>query len=110
MKQFIAFIALMLMFSCSSNEETLEVSLTSAQCKMCAKSIKKAVKTLDGISYASVDHKKKIATIKYDKTKLKPAAIENVIAEAGYHANKTMRKDYAYAKLDDCCREPQDRE
>jgi len=80
------------------------IAVLTVKCGMCAKTVTKAVKELDGVSDVTVDRKTHVAKIKYVASKTNVTAIEKQIAGAGYTANKTERDAKAYEALSDCCK------
>jgi copper chaperone CopZ len=80
-----------------------EISVPTAQCSMCAKTIKSAVKDVKGVYAADVDVEDKVASVRYDDKKTDVGTLENAIAEAGYDANDVKRNETAHAKLPACC-------
>ena len=87
-----------------AKSETTKIELQSMVCGSCAKTIKQTLATLDGVEEVDVDLKAKIATVKYEPSKIDLPKIETAIANAGYDANKTKRNPDAYDKLDACCK------
>lgn len=79
------------------------ISLPTAQCSMCEKSISTALKEVDGVTLAKVDAKAKSAHVHYTSADVKVADLEKAIAAVGYDANDTKRDEEAHAKLPACC-------
>jgi hypothetical protein len=48
--------------------------------------------------------------VKFDKEVTDLNKIENAITAAGYDADNKKANPDAYAKLDDCCKKPEDRQ
>ena len=106
----IVLLTLLLLNSCSNaNIKTVDVALPSIQCESCVKTISTTLKNVDGVDHFSINLKKKSAKVTFNTTKIKQVDIEKAIAAEGYHANKTLRFATGYAKLDECCREPEEK-
>ena len=88
----------------SSSLETATIKANSMVCGTCAKTIKKAVYTVEGVKDVNVDVDKKIVEVKFVPAQTNLATIEQAITEAGYDANDKKRDADAYAKLDECCK------
>ena len=80
------------------------ISLPTAQCGMCEKTIKTAVKKVDGVSMVNVSAKEGQAHVHFAKAEVKVEELENAIAAVGYDANDTKRNEEAHAKLPQCCK------
>jgi len=83
--------------------EEVAIKIPTAACEMCAETITKAVKTVDGVKEAAVDLEKKIVHVKYLLGKAKKADLEQAVAKSGYDANETKRDQKAYENLPACC-------
>ena len=101
----IAVVALLL-FGCQkdSSLETATIKASTMVCGTCAKTIKKAVYTVEGVKDVNVDVDKKIVEVKFVPAQTNLATIEQAITEVGYDANDKERDADAYAKLDECCK------
>ncbi|MBM2814665.1 MAG: TonB-dependent receptor [Ignavibacteria bacterium] len=81
--------------------------LTSGNCSMCEIRIEEAVKKLPGIKYIHWDFNTKIATVKYDISKIKLYAIMTQIADTGHDNEWVQAPIYAYQRLvGSCCEYP----
>lgn len=106
---FVIVLTLITLNSCTNaNTVTIDIALPSIQCESCVKTVSEALKTLDGVDHFAINLKSKSAKVTFNKSKIKQIDIEKAIATVGYHANKTLRYATGYAKLDECCREPED--
>lgn len=83
---------------------TETIKLETIHCQMCVATVQKAIAEVEGIYEANVDLTTKMATVSFDPDITSLSDIEKSIANAGYHANETLRNEEAYAKLPDCCR------
>ena len=63
-----------------------EFSVEGMHCGGCVKSVTGAVARLPGVQKVDVSLEKKAATIEYDSTAIKPAAIVAAIEAAGFDA------------------------
>ena len=91
------------------NIENKNIKIPSAQCETCKENITKALKKVNGIKSYDVDIDNKIVSVNFDKEVTDLSKIENAITSAGYDANNKKANPDAYAKLDDCCKKPEDR-
>jgi copper chaperone CopZ len=91
------------------NIENKTIKIPSAQCETCKENITKALKKVNGIKSYDVDIDNKIVSVNFDKEVTDLSKIENAITSAGYDANNKKANPDAYAKLDDCCKKPEDR-
>jgi copper chaperone CopZ len=91
-----------------SGGEMTMVNVPSVQCNSCKKTITGALKETDGVKEVDVDVKGKTVKVMYDKSKTDLSKIEATIVGAGYDANDKKADKDAYAKLDDCCKLPED--
>ena len=91
------------------NLEHKMIKIPSAQCDICKEKITKALKKVNGVKTFEVDIDNKIVHVNFDKTVTELTKIENAITVAGYDANNKKANPDAYAKLDDCCKKPEDR-
>jgi copper chaperone CopZ len=80
------------------------ISIPTAQCENCEKTITNAVKGVDGVTDVQVDAKSHTAKVQYIAAKTDVHALENSISKAGYTANTLKRDSAAYEQLDDCCK------
>ncbi|MDA8155619.1 MAG: heavy-metal-associated domain-containing protein [Actinomycetota bacterium] len=63
-----------------------EIKIGGMSCQHCVMAVKKALAGVDGIQNAQVEIGK--AVVEYDEAKVKPEAVENAIAKAGYKVLK----------------------
>jgi len=87
-----------------SQVTTATISLPSMVCELCAKTITKAVNSVEGVQGIVVNVDDKSARVQYLSSKTSLDAIENAIVLAGYDANGKKRSPEAYEKLDKCCK------
>ena len=85
--------------------QTTKIAIPTAKCSSCAKHIKQAATSVDGVESVSVNTDDHIAEVKFVPTKTNVHAIELAIAKSGYTANSTVRDSSAYEALDDCCKQ-----
>ncbi len=80
-----------------------EISVPTAQCSMCVKTIKSVVNDIKGVHAVDVDVEDKVVMVRYDDKTTDVGTLEKAIADAGYDANKVKRNETAHAKLPACC-------
>lgn len=90
----------------SLDEKTVEISLPSIQCGMCATTIKKALKKVEGVTEAKIDLTNKKVTVSFDDLVTSIDKIETAITSAGYEANDKPADADAYENLSSCCKKP----
>ena len=76
---------------------------------MCANTVTKALKGVDGVQDVQVEVAGKKARVRYAKERTNLQALETAVAGAGYQANGTQADSAAYAKLPACCKLPASR-
>ncbi|MFC2112233.1 heavy-metal-associated domain-containing protein [Bacteroidota bacterium] len=111
MKTIIVLLSLMLLSSgASAQNSKLEVIKikTSSQCDMCKERIEEALAFEKGVKKSVVDVEKQIVTVTYKKGKTDPDKIRKAISKTGYDADDVLADSKAYAKLDACCKKPED--
>jgi periplasmic mercuric ion binding protein len=91
------------------NLEHKMIKIPSAQCDICKGKISKALKKVNGVKTFEVDIDNKIVHVNFDNSLTDLSKIEKAITLAGYDANNKKADPEAYAKLDDCCKKPEDR-
>jgi copper chaperone CopZ len=89
--------------------ETIRIK-TSSQCDMCKEKIEEALAFEKGVKKAELDVETQICTVTYKKGKTTPEKIRKAISKAGYDADDVAADPKAYAKLDACCKKPDDPE
>jgi len=82
---------------------TQEIALGGLTCDMCVTKVEKALAALDGVDSYTVDLEAKLATVRFEASKITLASIESAIADAGFTANGTSRSEQAHAELPACC-------
>lgn len=99
-------VAVLVFFSVTVKAQTAsEIKITtSSVCKMCKKTIEKALTADKGVSKASLDVPTKVVTVTYDAAITNPDKIRLAISNAGYDADAVKANPKAYKKLDDCCK------
>ena len=70
-----------------SNEVKQEFAVTGMHCGGCVRSVTRAISQLPGVSRVDVSLEKMGATVEYDVTTLKPAAIVAAIEGAGFEGS-----------------------
>lgn len=100
----LTFVSLNLRADSITDVKTVEISLPTIQCGMCARTIKNAIGNLEGIIKSKVDLENKKVTIKFDDSKISKEEIENAITSAGYDANDKPANAEAYENLSSCCK------
>lgn len=87
--------------------ETVKIK-TSSQCDECKERIEEALAFEKGVKTADLDVETKIVTVTYKKGKTSPEKIRKAISKVGYDADDVAADKKAYAKLDACCKKPDD--
>lgn len=92
--------------STPDGSDVIRVSVPSMQCETCAKTIKKALKEVEGAGDVNVDVDEKAVFVHVlDNTPAMKNQIEHAISDAGYRTEHLDRNKEAYELLDDCCKE-----
>lgn len=87
----------------------VRISVPTVQCGSCQNKVEKALRAMAGVKSAQVDLGDKVALVSFEPRKVGLPALEYAIALTGYDANSLKRDSTAYAKLDACCKLPEDR-
>jgi mercuric ion binding protein len=86
-------------------EKTASISLPTAKCETCKKTIEAALLNTPGVENAIVSTTKpKTVQVVFNSTQTSENKICEVISKAGYDANTLKRDAAAYDKLEDCCK------
>lgn len=89
-----------------NSPNVVKISVPSMQCESCAKTIKSAVKGVNGYEDATVDVDNKVAFIRVaNNTPETKMELEKAIAKSGYSTESVQRDQTAYDGLDECCKE-----
>lgn len=83
--------------------ESVDVSINTAVCDLCANRIETAVGEMKGVNEVEVDIENHLAHVTFHSGKTSLAAIETTISEIGYSANDKPADPMGYAKLPGCC-------
>jgi copper chaperone CopZ len=89
--------------------DTIKIK-TSSQCDMCKERIEETLAFEKGVKAAALDVETQICTVTYKKNKTTPEKIRKAISKVGYDADDVAADPKAYAKLDACCKKPDDPE
>ena len=81
-----------------------EIKTPTLQCASCEVTIKKAVKSVDGVTAVTVDGESKLVRVTYAEGATDVGKIETAISMAGYQANGKKADAKAYTNLPDCCK------
>jgi copper chaperone CopZ len=87
--------------------ETIKIK-TSSQCDECKERIEEALAFEKGVKKAELDVETQICTVTYRKGRTIPDKIRKAISKVGYDADDIPADTKAYAKLDACCKKPDD--
>jgi len=87
---------------------TAKINTPTFQCDMCKETIETYLKRYDGVTYVSVNVKRKETTVKYLTDRTNIENIKTAIANAGYDADDVPANPEAYKALPKCCKKPQD--
>ena len=86
-------------------DKNIEIKIkTSAVCGMCKDRIEQGLAFEKGIKDVSLDVETKIATVKYNPSKISPDEIRKAISKLGYDADEVVADKTAYDKLPKCCK------
>jgi len=86
-------------------EKTANISLPTAKCETCKKTIEKVLLDAPGVENAIVSTTKpKVVQVVYNSTQTSEKQICETISKAGYDANTIKRDEAAYEKLEECCK------
>ena len=96
------------MMSCSSDKTTADLKLETMQCLMCSINVEEAIIDLDGVNKIEVDLKSKSGKVTYKASLIDLNTIEKAIISIGYDVNGKVADPVAYAKLEICCKKPED--
>jgi periplasmic mercuric ion binding protein len=89
----------------SMGDKNVEIKIkTSAVCGMCKDRIEQGLAFEKGIKDVNLDVETKIATIKYNPSKITPDEIRKAISKLGYDADDVLADKTAYDKLPKCCK------
>jgi len=84
----------------------IKVSVPTIQCESCAKTIRKALKDVEGAGEVDVKVDEKMVFVQViDNSPAMKAQIEHAISDAGYRTESLDRNADAYESLPDCCKE-----
>jgi len=87
---------------------TAKINTPTVQCDMCKERIETYLKRYDGVTYISVNVKKKETTVKYLTDRTNIENIKTAIANAGYDADGIPANPESYKGLPKCCKKPED--
>lgn len=92
--------------STPDGSNVIRVSVPSMQCESCAKTIKGALKEVEGAGEVDVNVDEKTVFVHVsDNTPAMKAQIEHAISDAGYKTETLDRNNEAYESLPDCCKD-----
>jgi mercuric ion binding protein len=95
------------LFAADGKFDTIKIK-TSSQCDECKVRIEEAMAFEKGVKTAVLDVETKILAVTYKKSKTSPEKIRKAISKVGYDADDVAADKKAYAKLDACCKKPDD--
>jgi copper chaperone CopZ len=75
-------------------------------CEMCKHRIENAIKDLTGVWSSDWNVDSKTLSVKYDRIKVNPGKIQQIVANAGHDIENHKATDNVYTKLPDCCHYP----
>jgi len=87
---------------------TAKINTPTVQCDMCKERIETYLKRYDGVTYVSVNVKKKETTVKYLTDRTNIENIKTASANAGYDADDVPANPDAYKELPKCCKKTED--
>ena len=70
--------------------QKLKMSVDGMSCSACQSTVKKAIKSLDGVTDVEVSLEKKFAFFSYNPLKVKPEQIQKAVNDKGYTAGKPI--------------------
>lgn len=68
-----------------------EMSVNGMVCSACQSTVKKTIKSLDGVKDVEVSLENRIAYITYDTLRIKPEQIQKAVNDKGYTAGKPQQ-------------------
>lgn len=77
---------------------------TSSVCKMCKKTLEKAMAYEKGVESAVLDVPSQMLTVTFNSGKTNPEKIKKAVTKTGYDADGIPADTRAYNRLDDCCK------
>lgn len=89
-----------LMLLAGEQEATLNVA---GNCTQCKKRIVDAAKSVDGVSDAKWDKRKKILVVEFDDTKASVESITKAVLKVGHDVEDKKAESAAYKTLPECC-------
>jgi copper chaperone CopZ len=111
MRKTVIFLSMMLLtaglYAADGKFETIKIK-TSSQCDMCKERIEEALAFEKGVKKAELDVETQMVTVTYKTSKTSPERIRKAISKVGYDADDVPADPKAYAKLDACCKKPDD--
>lgn len=87
--------------------QTTVISINSLVCNMCVSNVEDALKKTEGVISTEVSLESREAYVRFNDDITNVAAIEKSITEAGYDANDKQKNPEAFAKLSECCKNPE---
>ena len=103
-------LAFLFIISCSLEKPNGSVvNVPGLKCNSCIKRISQNLNGVEGIRSFVLNKKTKKMSIAFNEKEITLNEIEKLVANAGYHANDTKRTQWAYEKLNKCCKDRGDR-
>jgi copper chaperone CopZ len=87
---------------------TAKIKTPTVQCDMCKEKIETYLKRYDGVTFVSVNVKRKETTVKYLTDRTDIEQIKAAIANAGYDADDVTANEDSYKRLPKCCKKTED--
>ena len=75
-------------------------------CEMCKHRIESAVNKLPGIWSSYWDINSKTLLVKYDRSRIEPDRIKQLVTTVGHDTERAKASDVVYNALPDCCHYP----
>jgi copper chaperone CopZ len=89
----------------ADDPNVMVIKVTSMQCAMCAKTIKRAVRAFDVTEEVKVDIRNKTVYVRVDEnTPAVRTKLETAISQAGYTTENIPAVPAAYEQLEKCCK------
>src|SRR5574339_391173 len=87
---------------------TAKISTPTVGCEACKTRIETYLKRYDGVTYISVNWKRKETTVKYLTDRINIEEIKTAIANCGYDADDVTANEDSYKRLPRTCKKPSD--
>ena len=87
---------------------TSKIKTPTVGCEDCKNRIESYLKRYDGVTYVTVNWRRKETTVKYLTDRINIEEIKTAIANAGYDADDVPANEDSYKRLPKTCKRPED--